>query len=323
MKWKRINFRTYEINDFVIWLIVLIISISLFLNITDPLFKYIFLALSVILTIFGLNETMKRIRKREHRKPIKEIQVLKIQFYKTNLLFSFWVFGIIFVLFSLFLLFFYNELLINQVLYVALPIVAPVFMVIGFFIFLVGRFGKIQEVGDIKRFSKYIETIGIGLVIFGIFFYAYYLLVESKVLFEISFYIILVFGIALLMLEEIVEKNRYSSIFLNILLLVTIILLVVDLLDPTTFFFYDSGSSSFFTELSHLTVIGVFELISQVGLIVFSITGIFYIIYYELSKVSNEERLRTKELLKDIIIISFFVWIIGLALFVMFSINQI
>lgn len=323
MKWKKINFQTYEINHFVIWLIVLIISITLFFNITDPLFKYIFLALSVILVFFGFNETIKRIRKREHRKPIKEIQILKVKFYKTNLLFSFWVLGLIFVLFSLFLLFFYNELSINQTLYNLLPIVAPIFMVIGFFMFFVGRFGKIQEVGDIKRYSKYIETIGIGLVIFGIYFYAYYLLAESEVLFEISFYIILVFGIALLMLEEIVEKNKYSSIFLNLLLIVIIILLVVDLFDPTTFFFYDTGSNSSFIELSQLTLLGVFEIISQVGLIIFSITGIFYIFYYELSKVSNKEKARTKELLKDVIIISFFVWIIGLALFVMFSINQV
>lgn len=323
MKWKRINFQTYEINDFVIWLIVLVISITLFFNITDPLFKYIFLALSIVLAIFGLNETMKRINKREYRKPLKEIKFLRTQFYKINLLFSFWVLGIVFILFSLFLLFFYNELLINQTLYNFLPLVSPIFMVIGFFVFLVGRFGKIQEVGDIKEYSKYIETTGIVLVISGIFFYAYYLLAETKVLFEISFYIILLFGIFLLMLEEIVEKSKYSSIFLNILLIVIISLFVVDLLDPTTFFFYDSGSSSFVVELLHLTIIGIFDLISQIGSIVFFITGIFYVFYYGLSKVSNEEKLKTKELLKDIMIISFFTWIIGLSLFVIFSVNQV
>jgi hypothetical protein len=318
MKWKRINFQTYETNDFVIWLFVLIISIVLLFNITDPLFKYIFLALSIILIVFGLNETIKKINKREYIKPIKKTQALKTTFYKNNLLFSFWVFGVIFVLFSLFLLFFYNELLINQILYNTLPIIAPIFMVFGFFIFFVGRFGKIQEIGDFERFSKYIETIGIGLVVFGIFFYSYYLLAELKALFEISFYIVLVFGVSLLLIEEILEKNKYSSILLNILLVAIVILLAIDLFDPN-FFFYDLGSSSSFIELSHLTIIGVFELISQIGLLVFSITGLFYVIFYELSKISKDEKKRTKELLKDIILVSFFIWILGLTLFAMFS----
>jgi hypothetical protein len=298
--WKQIKFTKEDFNDYAILFFLTIICIIFLYVIEHPLF----LIPIVVLIIYGVNETLKKYEKKKSHQDLKNIKTLNFIRIKVNLAFSLWLIGLILTLLGIsflvakVLLFQYVNLL------TILQAIAPIFMITGFFIFFIGRFGKVQfEQFQIQL--KYIEFIGLGLVIFGIFTFSLRFLALDSFLFSLIFYSSLITGILCILLEELYKRNRAS--YLIVLLTFGLILLGIFFKTYTKTQFLLNPNIAITKELSYASIL---ELIQFVSLLVLFFAGGFYLIKEKLS--AAEMKKKEKKAYMIVIKISAIIWGISL-----------
>jgi len=305
-------------NQFIIWLVVLILSIIFFYSITNPLLKWIFLASIVVLSLFAVNETVKKLKIKKSHKELKETTPYMNRIrIKVNFRYGLWVFGVSLIIFGLLILFIVQEIQINSFLGDFFQIFSIPSFLLGFALFFFGTFGKISEGKDVKLLRG-IELGGLFIIMISIYTFSFSIIQTNRELSYILFYGSLLLGLVFIFLEEIFEKKRYNYILILLTIGLLLITAILDfLIEPDNFFFYRDYNYYQYAFSGNFSWIGLLDIIETFALVIFFLISGFYLIDYK--RLQQEEFEHQKKLFKDLITASFSIWFISVAMIIVFS----
>ncbi|MFX1453781.1 MAG: hypothetical protein ACFFDB_00265 [Promethearchaeota archaeon] len=281
-----IDFKEHkETNAFFILLFLIICSIVFFYSLANPLLKFIYLGSIVILVLYAFDESFIKFQEKKEISSVKETApgLNKIRI-KVNITYFSWITGIIFVIFTLTMLFIYQEAAANNTVSQRIQLITPIMLIISLFLLVAGKFGMIENKGEDKRiYRKYriIEILGFSVSTFFIFQYILSFFYDRNVLIMVIFYSGMIAGLGLLLIAESQGKDNKARFFLILTLFIVIFLLIYDLFINTedlSFLFRHYEYHNRYARGS-LTLFGIIEIIESLFLMVFLLTAIFYILY--------------------------------------------
>ena len=311
-KWNTFSFNL-EKNKFILFFTLIILSLFFFIFLSDVLVRMAFLIIIAILITLAIQETFKKSEDRIKSEALRSAKGLFKIWFTLDFVFSLWIVGLIFVFYSLILLYLYKEIFIlASITPEILSIVGQFLLAIGFLIFAIGIFGK----NIYKRYEllyRILAIIGIMMSVLAIYFISLPFIYENEIIYQWVFYLSLLFGIGFLFLEEILKKNRFSIILLSLIFCGVIVVYVLDVKDIFNFFEFHGSLS----ESPYKTVLDYLDSIQTLVFIIFLlITSFFFLDYRELKLEKNKEK---REIVIDIIKISLIVWICLNALYMILS----
>jgi hypothetical protein len=315
MKWKSFKFKNYDNNDFIIWLFLILILISTLIALEDILFRVIFIMLLTILIVYAYNETIEKAQERLRDQRMRSISHLNRLKFKLDAIFSLWLFGVIFILFSLLMLVMYGEFFAIQLIPTEITvIISQVGIAVSILFILVGLLGSAiyQDNEKLLKLLKFLTNIGLALVILFIYLIIYPFLIGNEQLFVLVFYISLFIGLTLLILEEIIIKNKLSYLLLLLILAIISIIFVSDYLLAYYDFYFYRYIITYMIDNSLLTLSDILRKIHQIILIFLIILIAFYLIdYRELCKPEKEN---SKKYIEISIRLLVMLWVVFLVL---------
>jgi preprotein translocase subunit YajC len=297
--WKEIKFTKEDFNDYAILFFLTVICIIFLYVINHPIFLFPI----VILIIYGVNESLKKYQKKKSHQSLKGIKGLNFIRIKINLFFSLWLIGLISGVIGI--LYFLSKIFLFQYITILtyLQVLAPILMIIGFFVFFIGRLGKVQF-ESISKPLKIIEVGGFVLILGGIFFFSLKILASDSFLFSLVFYTTMFIGALCLFIEELYEKNKGAYIVSLITAgLVLLGLLLHSYTDRSLFL------SPLIVSIDLLSYTSLLATIQLVSLLILFFSGGFYLIKEKISATKMKEK--EKKFYVLIIKISAIIWVVS------------
>ena len=212
---------------------------------------------------------------------------------------------------------FYNEFLNNTYLISIAPIISYLMLALGFFLYLPGLLSRAIKEANIEmeglepiKWLRFLEQIGTLIIISGISLLTYSFIHLIPALFIHIYFSGMILGISLLIIHEIMDKNTFSTI----LLFIALSIIILEFNWGITPIF----DASFFTPFNEIYAhpIQIFDTIQRVAIIIFFITACAFLFI----KGELKEDSKTKDILKDVIIVAFFVWIVAISQMIIFSV---